>query len=178
MSGRFGGDGVGVEEPTRRSEISSTGQTLAGLPFFRNPHSLVGMPQPPASSAPRRKPTSAHFEHELKLVAACPVMASLTLLRGRWKLPLIWNMREERKTLATFRRAFPIASEKMLAQHLGELVLDGFVERRKNPRDRLDVSYGLTAFGRSLVPVVETLETWGKAQDAIARATTRLRTAG
>ncbi len=105
-------------------------------------------------------------------------MASLTLLRGRWKLPLIWNMREERKTLATFRRAFPIASEKMLAQHLGELVLDGFVERRKNPRDRLDVSYGLTAFGRSLVPVVETLETWGKAQDAIARATTRLRTAG
>jgi DNA-binding HxlR family transcriptional regulator len=70
-----------------------------------------------------------------------------------------------------------MASEKMLAQHVGELVRDGFVERRENARDRWDVSYALTAFGRSVLPVMETLGAWGNAQGVVTRATAVLKTA-
>jgi DNA-binding HxlR family transcriptional regulator len=111
-----------------------------------------------------------HLEHELKLVASCPVMAAITLLRGRWKLPVIWNLQEGRRTLAEMRRVFPMASEKMLAQHVGELVRDGFVERRENARDRLDVSYALTPLGRSLAPTLQALREWGDGQGVTKRA--------
>jgi DNA-binding HxlR family transcriptional regulator len=122
----------------------------------------------------RRKQTSAHLEHERKLVASCPVMAALTLLRARWKLPLLWRLRNERCTLAELRRDLAMASEKMLAQHLGELVRDGFVERRQSPRNRRDVTYLLTVLGRSLLPTMETLRVWSIEQGMVAKATASL----
>ncbi|MBC8009104.1 MAG: winged helix-turn-helix transcriptional regulator [Burkholderiales bacterium] len=66
----------------------------------------------------------------------------------------------------------------MLAQHLGELVRDGFISRHENPRDRLDVSYQLTPLGRSLLPTLETLRAWADAQDMPSRATALLSAAG
>lgn len=130
---------------------------------------------PSRVSAPRRKPMSSHLAHELKLIAACPVMASLTLLRGRWKLPVIWNLVGGAKSLADLRRVFAMASEKMLAQHLAELVRDGLVVRRVQARDRRDVTYALTRHGRALRPALDALRAWGDGQGAIARATASLR---
>lgn len=63
-----------------------------------------------------------------------------------------------------------MASEKMLAEHLAELVRDGFVVRRVNPRNRRDVSYDLTNLGRSLMPTLETLRAWGDGQGVVTRA--------
>lgn len=121
--------------------------------------------------APPRKASSSHLQHERKLIEACEIMASLTLLRGRWKLPLIWNLSKEPGTLAGFRRIFPIASEKMLSQHLAELMRDGFVSRRADDSDKRVVSYTLTPLGESLMPTLESLRQWGVDQSAISRAT-------
>ena len=104
-------------------------------------------------------------------------MAALTLLRGRWKIPMIWNLREEAKTLADLRRVFVMASEKMLAQHLAELMRDGFVERRTSDLDKRIVSYTLTKLGQSLVPTLENLRQWGADQSVIPRAMSLLESA-
>ncbi len=101
-------------------------------------------------------------------------MAALSLLRGRWKLPMIWMLYSGRCSLAEFRRIFPIASEKMLAEHLSELIRDGFVVRWINPRNRRDVAYDLTELGRSLRPTLETLRAWGDEQGVSKRATAML----
>ena len=68
-----------------------------------------------------------------------------------------------------------MASEKMLAQHVGELVRDGLLVRRIGERDRRDITYALTREGRSLLPTLETLRAWGEEQGAIKRATASLR---
>ncbi|MFN9844340.1 MAG: winged helix-turn-helix transcriptional regulator, partial [Planctomycetota bacterium] len=63
-----------------------------------------------------------------------------------------------------------------LRAHLGELVRDGFVDRRQNPRDRRDVTYVLTVLGRSLLPTMETLRAWSVEQGMVAKATASLGT--
>lgn len=123
---------------------------------------------------PRRKRASSQLQHELKLVSSCPVMASLTLLRGRWKLPLVWRLREAATPMAELRRTFTIASEKMLSQHLGELVRDGFVTREAEGT-HLTVKYRLTPLGQSLLPVLESLRVWGTSEGAVPRAIATLK---
>jgi len=104
-------------------------------------------------------------------------MAALTLLRGRWKIPILWNLGKQQQTLADLRRVFVMASEKMLSQHLGELLRDGFVEREVRATDRRIVSYTLTPLGRSLQPTLEHLRQWGATQAIIPRATAVLESA-
>ncbi len=133
-------------------------------------------PMPEKTLRPRRKRASSQLQHELKLVSACPVMASLTLLRARWKLPLIWRLREGPTPLAELRRTFPMASEKMLTQHLTELMHDGFVGREVKDT-HLTVRYRLLPLGRSLLPVLEALRSWGAAEGAVVRAVANLKMA-
>ncbi|MBS0660944.1 MAG: helix-turn-helix transcriptional regulator [Verrucomicrobia bacterium] len=127
--------------------------------------------------SPPRKAASAHLEHELRLIRSCEIMAALTLLRGRWKIPILWNLGRQKQTLADLRRVFVMASEKMLSQHLAELLRDGFVEREVHANDRRIVSYTLTPLGRSLQPTLHHLREWGASQAIIPRATAVLETA-
>lgn len=120
-----------------------------------------------------RKLSSAHLAHELKLTASCPIMSAQTLLKGRWKLPVLWNLRGAGRSLAELRRIFPIASERMLTLHVRELLRDGFVVRSVPAPRR--VVYRLAPLGRSLLPTLESLRAWGERHGAPARAAQVLR---
>jgi DNA-binding HxlR family transcriptional regulator len=57
----------------------------------------------------------------------------------------------------------PGISQKVLTQQLRELVSDGIVHRQPKGTIPAPVEYSLTAYGRSLVPLVERVRLWGKA---------------
>lgn len=92
----------------------------------------------------------------------CDVEATLSVIGGKWKLMLVWYLREEPRRFNEIRRQFPEISQKVLTQQLRELEADGVVHREIFREIPPKVEYSLTAFGASLGPVMTALDEWGR----------------
>lgn len=121
----------------------------------------------PAGTCPRRARRNPLPE--------CPLAAAFAAIGGKWKLTLLyWIAREESHFASLQRRATPI-SHKVLAEQLRELEADGLVERIPLGPVPAPVMYRLSAYGRSVLPLVEAVRVWGeghlrRAEDRVDRA--------
>lgn len=93
----------------------------------------------------------------------CDVEATLSVIGGRWKPVLVCHLLEGRKRFGVLRRLVPNATERMITQHLRELEADGVIDRHVFPEVPPRVEYEVTEFGRSLQPVLESMQEWGRA---------------
>jgi len=59
------------------------------------------------------------------------------------------------------KRALPEASERVLAQQLSELMEYGVVEKQVIDPVCKHSEYSLTDLGRTLIPIIEQMRTWG-----------------
>lgn len=93
----------------------------------------------------------------------CPLAAAFAAFGGKWKLTLLyWIGREQSHFSSLHRRASPI-SHKVLTEQLRELEADGLIERMPLGPVPAPVTYALTGYGRSVLPVVEAVRIWGEA---------------
>jgi DNA-binding HxlR family transcriptional regulator len=88
----------------------------------------------------------------------CPVAKAAELLGDRWTLLVIREMLAGSSHFNELRRGVPTMSPTLLSKRLHQLVHGGLVERRDDGRE---VAYVLTAAGRDLKPVLESLGAWG-----------------
>lgn len=107
--------------------------------------------------------TSTHFkvpfpEQEDRATCLGPAGASAHIMRvmraihGRWKLPILFRLyAEPSMRTSLLLRDIPGVSQKMLTQHLRDLVEDGLVERLDFSEKPLRVEYRLTGPGRQLL---------------------------
>jgi len=103
-------------------------------------------------------------------LAECPLHATFAAVGGKWKLTILyWLARETHHFSALLRRLAPIA-HKVLTEQLRELEADGLVERIKSGPVPAPVHYQLTAYGRSVLPLVEDARLWGLAHLQRTRA--------
>lgn len=79
----------------------------------------------------------------------------IRMIQGRWKLPILFRLfaAPAMRTLE-LKRDLPGVSQKMLTQHLRELVDDRLVERVDFNEKPLRVEYRLSALGQELMPVL------------------------
>jgi DNA-binding HxlR family transcriptional regulator len=94
--------------------------------------------------------------------AKCPAEATIGVIGGRWKVPIVWHLFAGTKRFSELRRAMPNVTQKMLTQQLRELEEDGVVNRKVYPEVPPKVEYSLTGRGLSLKPVVESMCRWAK----------------
>src|SRR4051812_25836085 len=94
-------------------------------------------------------------------VSDCPLTAALAAMGGKWKLIIIYWLAEGPKHFAGLRREMSAISQKVLTEQLRELMEDGIVARRETGEVPAPVFYSLTDYGRSLLPMVETVRAWG-----------------
>jgi DNA-binding HxlR family transcriptional regulator len=97
-----------------------------------------------------------------KRTPECPVEAALSVIGGRWKILIICRLFEGKHRFNEMRRSIAGVSQRVLTHNLRELERDGVVERRVLPESPPHVEYGLTAFGRTLEPVLDRLCEWGE----------------
>src|SRR5262245_1033965 len=97
-------------------------------------------------------------------VGGCPLTAALAAIGGKWKLIIVYWLAESPKHFAALRRAIPGISQKVLTQQLRELVNDGIVKRQPTGAIPAPIEYSLTDYGRSVLPLVEDVRLWGRAQ--------------
>jgi len=95
-------------------------------------------------------------------VSDCPLTAALAAVGGKWKLIIIYWLAGSPMHLAALRREMPSISQKVLTEQLRELIDDGLVHREETGEVPAPVIYSLTDYGRSVMPIAETVRTWGR----------------
>ncbi len=104
----------------------------------------------------------SHMEPQDATTHSCPTEATLAVIGGRWKVPILWNLFAGTCRFGELSRRVGGATQKMLTQQLRELESDGLVHRKVYPEVPPRVEYSVTTLGRSLEPVVSALSEWGE----------------
>lgn len=90
-----------------------------------------------------------------------PVELALDVIGGKWKMPILWRLAQRTWRYGELRRELPAISHKMLTQQLRELERDGLITRTVHPVVPPHVDYDITRLGRTALPSIESLRTWG-----------------
>jgi DNA-binding HxlR family transcriptional regulator len=91
----------------------------------------------------------------------CGLEASLSVIGGRWKFLIIWQLASQPRRFGELRRLVAGVTEKMLIQGLKELEKDGVVSRKDFREVPPKVEYSLTERGVELANVLRLLCEWG-----------------
>ena len=94
-----------------------------------------------------------------KEISPCPIDAMLSVIDGRWKGTILWKLVDGPMRTSELHRSIPQVTERVLIRHLDEFVRDGIVARRVDGRR---VSYAISEYGETLLPVLEEICGWGR----------------
>lgn len=91
----------------------------------------------------------------------CPIGTAITIIGGKWKIPVLYNLREGTLRFSEIQKALPQVSQKMLTQQLRELERDGLVSRKVYAQIPPKVEYTITPLAKKLEPILDELCMWG-----------------
>ncbi|HBG1589746.1 winged helix-turn-helix transcriptional regulator [Clostridioides difficile] len=92
---------------------------------------------------------------------SCPIEATLALIGGKYKTLILWHLKDTILRFNELRKLIPKATPKMLTQQLRELESDGLIIRVVYPVVPPKVEYSLSDFGKSIVPILDSMCDWG-----------------
>jgi DNA-binding HxlR family transcriptional regulator len=95
-------------------------------------------------------------------ISDCPLTAALAALGGKWKMIILYWLAGSPRHFAALRKLMPSISQKVLTEQLRELMDDDLVRREAKGRVPQPVIYSLTDYGRSMLPLVETVRRFGR----------------
>jgi DNA-binding HxlR family transcriptional regulator len=90
------------------------------------------------------------------------VQATLKVLGGKWKLLILWHLKDKARRYSELKRLIPEITEKMMIQQLRELESDDIVSRNTLAEMPPKVEYAFTDYGRTIIPVLKPLCDWGQ----------------
>jgi DNA-binding HxlR family transcriptional regulator len=91
----------------------------------------------------------------------CTVEAALDVIGGKWKPLILWHLGESVMRFSELQKELPGVNTKMLTKQLRELEGDGVIRRMVFPEVPPRVEYSITDFGKTLIPILQALCTWG-----------------
>lgn len=90
------------------------------------------------------------------------VETALQVIGGKWKVLIVWHLKDSVQRYSAIKRLIPYITEKVLIRQLRELVADGIILRHNHETRPPRVEYYLSEHGKSLMPVLELLCQWGQ----------------
>lgn len=94
-----------------------------------------------------------------------PCTTSLTMryIGGKWKSVILVHLANGTKRYNELRKDIPTMTERTLSLQLKQLEDDGLISREVfTDKPPLRVEYTLTAFGKTLLPVLNAISDWGR----------------
>lgn len=83
------------------------------------------------------------------------------VLYGKWKMRLLWFIKQGHQRPSELQRKIPDASRRVLNVQLKELERHELISKVVYPVVPPKVEYNLTEFGESLIPVIGAIGQWG-----------------
>lgn len=90
-----------------------------------------------------------------------PVELALHAIGGKWKMPILWRLRDRVWRYGELRRDLGKVTHKMLTQQLREMEGSGLITRTVHPVVPPRVDYAITDLGSTAIPAIESLRAWG-----------------
>ncbi|MBT33509.1 MAG: transcriptional regulator [Thalassobius sp.] len=101
----------------------------------------------------------------------CTVSMAMDLVGGKWKTVILYHLKDRNKRYSELRKEMPTITERTLSLQLKQLEKDGLVNRAVyGEKPPIQVTYSLTDFGKTFIPVLEAITNWG---NQIAKDTAR-----
>jgi DNA-binding HxlR family transcriptional regulator len=91
----------------------------------------------------------------------CPISTAIAIIGGKWKIPVLYNLREKTLRFSEIKKALPQVTQKMLTQQLRELERDGMITRKVYAQVPPKVEYTITPIAKKLEPILDSLCKWG-----------------
>jgi len=91
-----------------------------------------------------------------------PVELALEALGGKWKMPILWRLKDRVWRYNELKRDLKRVTHKMLTEQLRELESARLIARTVHPVVPPHVDYEITELGRTAIPLVEALRVWGE----------------
>ncbi|QDO94884.1 helix-turn-helix transcriptional regulator [Formosa sediminum] len=93
-----------------------------------------------------------------------PCCASLTMgiIGGKWKTVILYHLIKGPLRYNALRKEMPTVTERTLSLQLKTLEEDGIISRKVyTSKPPLKVEYALTDFGKTLIPIIQSIADWG-----------------
>jgi len=88
---------------------------------------------------------------------------TVEILSGKWVVLLLTHLGEEKVVrFNAFRKVFPDITQKMLSQQLKKLEDNKIISKKIYQEVPPKVEYSLTPEGEKLIPILDTMQEWGK----------------
>ena len=100
---------------------------------------------------------------------ACPVETTLTLISDKWKVLILRDLMPGTKRFGELKKSIGTVTQKVLTAQLRQMEASGLLTRTVYAEVPPRVEDTLTDLGRSLRPVLDAMEAWGKAYQENAR---------
>ena len=91
----------------------------------------------------------------------CPVCLTQRVMKGKWKIVIIWLLREKALRFTELKSSIFHITQAYLSSQLKELESDNLVVRKSFDEVPPRVEYSLTEEGEKFISVIETINNWG-----------------
>ncbi|OUR62787.1 hypothetical protein A9Q74_03735 [Colwellia sp. 39_35_sub15_T18] len=99
---------------------------------------------------------------QVKNYSSCPVEATIDLIKGKWKIVIMFKLKDEPKRFNQLTRLLPNITQRMLTSQLRELEESNLIHREVYPEVPVKVVYSLTPLAVSMMPLMLSIKEWGK----------------
>ncbi len=94
----------------------------------------------------------------------CPVLYALSIIGGKWRLPIIWKLSKGSLRYNELKRQIHGITNIMLTRSLKGLEEEDVIKRIQYSQIPPHVEYSLTERGEKLIPALIHIQQWGKEQ--------------
>src|SRR5262249_30789829 len=94
-------------------------------------------------------------------LSECTVRVAIDVIEGKWKPIIINALKAGPLRFGQLRREAPEATKKVLTAQLRELEEDQVINKKDFGKLKKHLKYGLTTYGRTLVPILSRMAKWG-----------------
>jgi len=94
-----------------------------------------------------------------------PCCTSLTMgiIGGKWKTVILFHLMNHKLRYNELRKLMPTVTERTLSLQLKALEEDSLIKRKVYTlKPPLKVEYSLTDFGKTLIPIIQSIANWGE----------------
>lgn len=91
----------------------------------------------------------------------CGLTETIKIIGSKWTLPILYNLLNEKKRFSELQSELGV-SPRTLSMRLDQLEKDNIILRKVYPVVPPKVEYSLTARGRSLNNLIQSMADWGK----------------
>lgn len=91
----------------------------------------------------------------------CPLEMTHDIIKGKWKPLIIWQLSKGGSSLSALKKSIRGISQKMLVQHLNELLECGVIGKLTNDGYSLKSEYFLTERGKRIFGAISIMQSIG-----------------